>query len=300
MSFGGGKVILLGEHGVVYGRPALAVGLERGAHAKASIHATNVLDIATWNLRVEPDPQGELLARAFAEALSRSTPDAPVRVQVDVELPAGAGLGCSAAVGVAVIAALDELRGVERSRVDLGHEAIHWERVFHGNPSGIDNMIAACGGAACYRKSEGLDRITFDRSFWLVVGDSGEASSTKERVAEVARFHERDRAGAERIFDAMASLAQNGRLAIEAADHPRLGRLMDLNHALLNALMLSTPRLEELVAAAREAGALGAKVTGAGGGGCMVALCAEEQRAGAVRASLEGLGASSFITEVRS
>lgn len=300
---GCGKIILLGEHSVVHGRPALAAGLTRGARATArpAEGRTSSASFAFGDTHVDVEARADdprPLGRALAALLA--TYDAPPTVHVDVqlELPAGAGLGASAAMGVAVSAALDGLTGTARTPEERATQTLAWERVFHGNPSGVDNTMAAVGGVAQFTRGAALERVRLRQPLWLVVGHSGEASETKEMVALVAQQLERDPKRIGELFDAIAALVRNARLALAAGDGRALGQLMDMNHGLLSALMLSTPRLEELCVAAREAGAAGAKVTGAGGGGCMVALAPDGSVAEHILEALRSAGAESFVTKV--
>lgn len=296
MGFGRGKVILLGEHAVVHGYPAIAVGIERGARAEAKAAARDRLLVPAWDIDVAPDAQSdEPLARAFAAALSLYEDRPPLEVRLRVELPAGAGLGCSAAVGVAVLDAIDEALGIERSRLALAERALPWEQVFHGNPSGIDNSMSALGGVALYRKGEALQKLHPRKPLQLVVGYSGESASTKEMVASVARQLEAEPARMRRDFEAVEILVRNARLAIEAGDTKALGQLLDLNHSILSGWMLCTTKLDAMCRAARQAGALGAKLTGGGGGGCMFALAADPK--GAERIA-EALGDGAFLAAV--
>lgn len=306
-AFGHGKVILLGEHAVVFGTPAIAAGIARGVHARARVAERTSLAVAPWGVEVEPrsprangdraddDDLGRALGAALETHPGRELP--PLRVEADVELPGGAGLGCSAALGVAVIRAIDQAVGYEASDADVAERALSWERVFHGNPSGVDNTMAAHGGVAYYRKGEPLEPVRMSRPLKLVVGDSGEPSSTREMVAGVARQRERDPARFDKTLEAIASLVRNARLAIEAGDLYGLGQLMNLNHALLNSLMVSTSTLEEMCAAARDAGAEGAKLTGAGGGGCMFALVKDDDVAARVVRAIEDTGHRAFVAE---
>jgi len=296
MGFGRGKVILLGEHAVVHGCPAIAVGIERGVTAEASTSERSILRLSPWGLAYEPDPSGsEPLERAFAAALALY-PECPgLEVRAEVELPAGAGLGCSAAIGVAVLDAIDERLSIKRSRTELAEAALVWERIFHGNPSGIDNAMSAVGGVALYRKGEALQPLRANKPLHLVVGYSGASSSTKEMVASVARQLEEDPKRVNKAFEAIEVLVRNAKLAIEAGDHIALGQLLDLNHTILSSLMLCTSKLDEMCQAARAAGALGAKMTGAGGGGCMFALAAKHDQALRL---CEVLGPDSFVAEV--
>lgn len=293
MARAGGKVILLGEHAVVYGHPAIAAGLDRGANATAArIEGDSMLSISPWGVTIEPntDHGAPPLARAFDALLATYDEPPRVAVRADVEIPGGGGLGCSAALGVAILRAIDEALGLEREADRVIEASLAWERVFHGTPSGIDNAMAARGGLALFRKGDALVPLRARRPLVLVVGDSGEPGSTRAMVESVARQHERAPARLDRTFEGIASLVRNGRLAIEAGDVVELGKLMDLDQALLNTLLVSTARLEELCALARAAGALGAKLTGGGGGGCMIALAPDPEVAERISAAL-GKGA---------
>lgn len=296
MGFGRGKVILLGEHAVVHGIAAIAAGIERGVHAQARRAEHDLLRLAPWSLDIRPDPQGtDPLERAFAAVLDRYTGRPALEVHATVELPAGAGLGCSAAIGVAVLDAIDEVLGVSRSRAELGSAALVWERVFHGDPSGIDNAMSAAGGVAWFRRGEPLEPIHANKPLHLVIGYSGESSSTKKMVSSVRRQLEEDPRRVTKTFEGIERLVRNAKLAIESGDLVALGQLLDLNHTLLSSLMLCTTKLDRMCQKAREAGALGAKMTGAGGGGCMFALapkCEEARRLQRV------LGDESFVAEV--
>lgn len=300
MAFGFGKVILLGEHGVVYGRPALAAAIARGVTATAERSAASSLEIEPWGVKVHLDKTARdrdaEIARAFHGLMEKAQDPWSVRVRVD--LPAGGGLGCSAAIGVSIVRAIDDARGVEREPAAIAEDSLAWERVFHGNPSGIDSAMAASGGVAVYRKGEGLEPVKVPRPFALVIGDSGEPSSTKRMVEGVARQHGRAADRIDQVFDGMAALVHNGRIAIEAGDLPALGQLLDLNQALLNTLMVSTNTLEEMCAAARGAGALGAKLTGGGGGGCMIALVDSPEVAERVSGAICALKKNAFVATV--
>ncbi len=303
MAFGHGKVILLGEHSVVYGRPALALAIEGGAEVTAvpSKAAETTLRIAPWDVEVDAGPAAnpgrEELQRALRVARGFYDDELELALSATMRLPSGAGMGSSAALGVAVLRALDEARGTTRPDAEIFERSLVWERVFHGNPSGVDNAMATHGGMALFKKGGPLTRIVPRRPIHLVVAHSGTSSSTKAMVGWVAHQHEKEPERIGQQFDAIAALVTNGKLAIEQGDLKALGQLMTMNQRLLAGLMLSTTPLEEMIAAALEAGALGAKLTGAGGGGCMIALVEGEQEKHTVAEALRRLDKAVYEVE---
>lgn len=289
-----GKVILLGEHAVVYGIPALAVGIDRGARAHASPmdRGPSRLFVRGWDIVVHENEQGHDLARAFRALLDAATPVGPHWVEVETDLPPGGGLGCSAAIGVAIARAVEPHLGDDA----LQERAMAWECVFHGNPSGVDAAVAARGGCVVFRKGHPLEPVRVRGPLHLCVGNSGMASSTKSMVEAVAHLRSRRPDVVDKSFEAIRTLVSNARLAIESGDRFALGRLMDLNQMLLGGLFVSTPEIERMCALAREAGALGAKLTGAGGGGSVVALVASQAVADDVLAAWKAETFEGFAT----
>ena len=304
-SFGHGKVILLGEHSVVHGRPALALSVQRGAEvslqASPAVADRTRLHIEPWGVDVDTGRETNLKRESLQEALrvARAFYDDSLEFSLTAEmrLPSGAGMGSSAALGVAVLRALDQARGLTRPDDEIYERSLAWERVFHGNPSGVDNAMATHGGIALFQKGTPLTRIVPRHPVSLVVAHSGTSSSTKEMVDSVARQFTREPERIGKLFDAIAAIVSNGKLALEQGQLATLGQLLTMNHKLLSSLMLSTDALEEMIQAAMAAGALGAKVTGAGGGGCMIALVDTPAHKQAVSAALEQLGKTVYEVE---
>jgi mevalonate kinase len=303
-----GKVILFGEHAVVYGVPAIAVGIERGARATSTPRAAapSTLLVQPWNAFVE-EGGDSALARAFGDLLeatrdartaegrspSLSIPDS-VAVEAEADLPPGGGLGCSAALGVAVARALDPDASAER----IAERVTTWERVFHGNPSGVDAAVAALGGCVLFERGAtvSIQRVRVPGPFHLCVGNSGQASSTRSMVEAVARLRDRRPERTQQTFDAIHTLVKNARLAIEAGDRNAVGQMLDLNQMLLAGLFVSSPEIEQMCGTARASGALGAKLTGAGGGGSVVALVDTPEAGANVLRAWQREGFDGFLT----
>ena len=292
-----GKVILLGEHAVVYGVPAIAVAIEHGvrADARALERGPSRLAVREWGVEVDAK-SGLDLGRAFAALLEASGCEGPVAVEAQVDLPPGGGLGCSAALGVAVARAIDPSAKTDT----ITDRVMAWERVFHGNASGIDAACAARGGGISFTKGGGIEEVHAGASLTVCIGNSGVASSTKTMVEAVERLRARRPEIVDKAFEGIRSLVRNARLAIEAGDRFALGRLMDLNQMLLSGLFVSTQEIEQMCALARESGAYGAKLTGAGGGGCVVALVSGNAGAEPVLEAWRAAGFQGFATRVAS
>jgi mevalonate kinase len=271
MALAGGKVILVGEHAVVYGVEAIAVGLAHGVRAvavSAAAHERSTLTLDDRQLAAD-----DLTYTAFLRLLTQLAAPA-CHVNVALEMPAGVGLGASAAIGVAVARAVSEQRGHPLSRPDLLAAVNAWEAVFHGNPSGIDAACSAVGGCIRFSKALGPRTLHLASPLQLAIAVAGPASSTKEMVARVAALNAGNPSRFQAALDEIADLVNDARVCLESGNVTRLGALINANHQLLaERWQLSTPAIERACQTARNAGALGAKVTGAGGGGCALAVC---------------------------
>lgn len=293
MARANGKVILLGEHAVVYGVPAIAAGIERGAIARARPASRASIRIAERGANADDDSD---LGRALA-ALLASLGAPPHEVEVELELPAGAGLGASAAIGVAVARSVLESQGIPAEDSRALEAALAWERIFHGNPSGIDTAAAAHAGCLLYSRKDGPSELPVGRDIQLVVALAGPPASTRSMVEGVARFRERRPEVVDKAVEGVATLVAQAKVCIETGDLVGLGRLMDLNQILLAGLFVSTEGIERACSTARAAGALGAKLTGAGGGGAVIALTAGDTAP--VQAALAADGFACFAATVR-
>jgi len=302
-SAGWGKIILLGEHAVVYGYPALAAALDRGvevAPVPTPAGGPLRLDIPAWNIAVTagraPDHHrvGRALA-AIADALGIDFP--AVSLVGDAQIPVGAGLGSSAAMAVAVSRALLAHLGRKVDAKTVTAAASASEAILHGRPSGVDVALAIAGGLGVFRRSSGLRPISAAAtpSLRVLVGPSGEPRETSAMVERVAE------ATAGRTDDArlveLGRLTDLGTTALLDSELPRLGDAMTRAHGVLAELGVSTPKLDGLCEAARTAGAHGAKLTGAGGGGAVIAI-APRDREPAVLAAWRAAGVAGFVATV--
>ena len=303
-----GKVILFGEHAVVYGRPALAAPVTH-LRARATLTADDGPDVrliaadlgrATTLAAAPAHNPLAATVRLMERHTGRPLPRG-VALTVSSAIPIASGLGSGAAIAVAVIRALGELQGLALGREEVSALAYEIERLHHGTPSGIDNTVIAFEQPVYFVRGAAANRIeTFypARPLRLVIADTGVRSATKDVVGDVRRRWEADRAGYEAIFDACGRLADAGRAALEAGDLAAVGRLMTANHEQLVAMTVSSAALDRLAAAALAAGALGAKLSGAGWGGNLIALVTADSEAEVCAALLAAGAARLFRSDV--
>jgi mevalonate kinase len=296
---GYGKIILLGEHAVVYGYPALAAALDRGvtvAPVPTPKGGPLRLEMRIWNVAVSADddhPVAHSLA-AIADELGAGRP--PVSLVGDAQIPPGAGLGSSAALAVAVARALLTYMKRPLDAATLTRAAGASEALVHGKPSGVDVALAISGGIGVFRRSTGLAPLSKLAPLRVLVGSSGAPRSTAAMIARVAE------ATGSRVDDPrlreLGALTDSATAAVLAADLPALGAAMNRAHDLLAELGVSTAQLDMLCDTARAAGACGAKLTGAGGGGALIAV-APRDREPAILAAWKRAGADGFVATLR-
>lgn len=278
MSRAGGKVILCGEHAVVYDQDAIALGLPTGVTASARFAPEFGMCIDGRELA--PDDLSVEALRQLHEAVTNGavTNGAEARnvhVSVQVTMPLGVGLGGSAAMAVAIAKAIAALIERHLTLSDVLAAAHAWERVFHGNPSGVDAAAAALGGCLRFNRKVGATPLVVKAPLHLALAVAGPPSLTKAMVARVAEHKQRDARAFETTLGSIQAIVAEAEQCLRQGKLERLGQLLTENHRHLCAWELSTPAIDKACELALEAGALGAKLTGAGGGGCVLALCTE-------------------------
>ena len=299
-----GKIILFGEHAVVYGHPAIAIPLT-GLRAKVTVSA--LISEKPGTLRIQapdidldalftdlpPDnPHTKALQLVLDFLEIKRVPTCLVRITS--QIPASAGLGSGAAVAVATIRAFGNYLGHWLEDQDVSRLAFEVEKIHHGTPSGIDNAVVTYEKPIFFLKDRTPKILQPQKEMHLLVADSGISRSTAETVQQVRLAKEAQPEQYQALFSEISRLTYEAKEIIEAGNLPCLGRLMDQNQALLVSMDLSCPELDQLIQAARSAGAFGAKLSGGGKGGHMLALVADYNLE-AVREALLQAGAAHVV-----
>jgi len=292
-----GKIILCGEHSVVYGRPAIAVPVSTmRAYARIDparkgsglqIHALDLQQKFALKDAGDDDPLA-LGTRLVLEHLNAPEPDAILTLKSD--LPIAAGLGSGASVAAAAARALGAALGTELSPEIISEVTYEVEKIHHGNPSGIDNTVIAWEKPVYFVRGTAPEILSIHTPFRLLIAYSGIASSTRAAVAEVRRRWEMTPGYYDVVFDCIGAISKAARAALQQGTIRTLGALLNENHELLMKIGVSLPRMDNLIQAARGAGALGAKMTGSGHGGNIIALV-DDATTAAVKAALTSAGA---------
>ncbi|HKJ40275.1 MAG TPA: mevalonate kinase [Anaerolineales bacterium] len=296
-----GKIILFGEHAVVYGRPALAVPVTQ-VHADVDITAAdsagiwiNAPDInlhAEVNTLPSDHPIASVIHNLFF--ISRISPFPNIDIKIVSTIPVASGLGSGAAVTVALTRALSSYINYSMTDEEINSFAYEIEKLHHGTPSGIDNTVVTYAKPVYFIKGQLIETFTPGKPFTIVIGDTGISAPTKESVGDVRKLWEADKAKWEAIFDRVGEIVHKAKSNIESGKWEILGKLMNQNHALLQEMTVSSSELDNLVSAALNAGALGAKLSGGGRGGNMIALV-EKERAPEISEALMSAGAKRTI-----
>lgn len=304
-----GKIILFGEHAVVYGRPAIAVPVLqvrakatvsfdlRSAPGKVTLRAPDIGLVSTLSDLPENHPLAAVLLKAAAAMNLSHIP--ACTIQVTSNIPIAGGMGSGAAVSVAILRAFSTALGHPLSDEQVSAIAYEVEGIHHGTPSGIDNTVITYARPVYFVKGKTMETLQVKSPFNLVIGDTGIQSPTADVVNDVQQAWSKARDEYESLFEAVGSIARSARAVIETGRNDSLGSLMNENHALLKKMGVSSAALDRLVEAARAGGALGAKLSGAGRGGNMIALVKPES-AEQVALALDNAGAiRTIMTEIR-
>ncbi|MFQ6015235.1 MAG: mevalonate kinase [Anaerolineae bacterium] len=300
-----GKVILFGEHAVVYGRPAIAVPVTQVQATVEVQEEGRGIRVVAQDLdevyQVERLPPSHPFRLIVTKTLKRleieELPDLTISIRSSI--PMARGLGSGAAVSAAMVQALTSHLGGELTLEEISALVYEADVFYHGTPSGIDNTVIVYQKPVYFVKGHEPYTFAVKRPFWLAIADSGVVSPTRIAVGDVRLAWQRDKGRYERLFDAIGTIADQARWAIEEGELEQLGLLMDENQRLLRQIDVSSPELEALIVAARRAGAKGAKLSGAGRGGNMIAIVEEETKGAVVDALKQAGAVAVIVTQVR-
>ncbi|OYT25688.1 MAG: mevalonate kinase [Candidatus Altiarchaeales archaeon ex4484_96] len=279
-----GKVILLGEHAAVYGNPVLAATVDLRTYVSVDERAdesfilnnesTNVFN-ERFTLKDIPELKKRwetvLLAEAVEKILDYHGVKRGLEIDVKSKAPISSGLGSSASVSSAMVYAVSRELGFDISLEDTAKLAWDIENIVHGKSSGVDPYCVTYGGLLRYSKGV-VSRIPLDEKPEITIGDTGVRSDTREVVLDVMRLKEQLPLFFEQYLKMMVDLVDYGQFFLNEGDVKSFGQVMNVNHGLLSSIGVSSPQLDALVWAAREAGSPGSKLCGAGRGGIMIAL----------------------------
>ncbi len=277
-----GKIILFGEHAVVYGQPAIAIPVNS---VKATAHIAPIIDSSQENVHIfAPDiglntilsklDEDHPIAKAIGLTLEkiRINHIPAFSLQVTSTIPVAAGMGSGAAISVAIIRAVSGFFGISLPLDEVSAITFEVEKIHHGNPSGIDNTVVTYQRPILFMRENPIQFLKINLPIHWIIADSGEKTPTHKTVEGVRKLHASDITYYDEIFQKIGRIVTNARQALEDGDIDNLGLLMNENQRYLSKLEVTNPKLDSLIKAARSAGALGAKLSGGGKGGNIIAL----------------------------
>ena len=268
------KTILFGEHFVVQGSHAIGASLSMGLVVRITPAKEMGMNIKT----------GQIVLDASRKILDSVGLPGNYSIQVETDIPSGAGMGWSAAYSVALARAAAQEKGVFIDWEQAASHAYEGEKVFHGNPSGIDNTLASRKGAILFKRGERPVPIALHSPIHIVIAYTGKMGITKDLVAGVGKIKEERPEFFSSLMEKEEALVFEAKRALESGDLQILGKLMETNQEYLRQVNVSSPELEGAISLLKEGGALGAKLTGSGGGGCAIALAENGESASRISA----------------
>ncbi|HNR26725.1 MAG TPA: mevalonate kinase [Methanobacteriaceae archaeon] len=281
-----GKIILFGEHAVVFGKPALAMAVNCQARVEIRRVEEEHIQITVPSLDVTGTIKGDGVLECSGtgkqgilnytlQSIQLAELEGGLEVHVELEIPIGAGMGSSAAVTVATLAALAKLEGQALDRGLLAQQAHQVEQLVQGAASPLDTAVSAYGGLVHLNRDGEVENLEVPGPLPLVVACTSSRGNTGELVAGVRRKRSHYPGVVDPILEAMEQITIQARKALMDGEKEVVGGLMNINHGLLDALGVNTMELSTMAYQARAAGALGSKITGAGGGGAIIAYAPE-------------------------
>jgi len=298
--YGYGKVILFNEHFVVYGIPAIASAIDK--KTVAEVKKCNGKEFIIHDNRPATPNYKEEKIEHQKESIMRMKKvmgiDECIEIWLHGDLRASSGIGASAASCASIARAISDEFGLNLDDEKINEIAYEGEKAYHGNPSGIDNTCATFGGLVWFVKGKGMERLKIGNAVEIVMGDTGIVANTKKAVEGVRERREKFRDKYDEIFSKAEEIAYEAREALISTNWKKVGELMDKNHEILQQIEVSCNELDFLVEVAREKGAYGAKMTGGGLGGYMVALTPGKELQEKVAKAIEKEGFYALRTKI--
>lgn len=300
-----GKIILFGEHAVVYKHPAIAAAIDLRAISSisASSEQISILSVPDlfpkklFDLNLTPLPENLTALKFVIDSLLEVTESCKnPTIEISSRIPLSAGLGSSAAVSVSLIAGFSKFLGMDIDLHEINKLAYETEKIIHSFPSGIDNTISTYGGGILYENGV-MKELSFQLSSnYIVIINSLIPRNTKDLVESVRKKYEKNPSAIQGIFHNIHNIVIDAEKALKAGDLAQIGELMSSNHQLLRDLGVSHRTLDEIVKILDEKRALGSKLTGAGGGGCVISLFDDYHRATEVVELMKEKNLQAFIS----